>query len=69
MNEAALFAARGNKRVVSMVEFEKAKDKIMMGAERRSMVMTEAQKESTAYHERVMRLSVAWCRNTIRCTK
>ena len=40
-----------NKRVVSMVEFEKAKDKIMMGAERRSMVMTEAQKESTAYHE------------------
>ncbi|VEB53614.1 ATP-dependent metalloprotease [Salmonella enterica subsp. enterica] len=44
VNEAALFAARGNKRVVSMVEFEKAKDKIMMGAERRSMVMTEAQK-------------------------
>lgn len=51
VNEAALFAARDNKRVVSMVEFEKAKDKIMMGAERRSMVMTEAQKESTAYHE------------------
>ncbi len=51
VNEAALFAARGSKRVVSMVEFEKAKDKIMMGAERRSMVMTEAQKESTAYHE------------------
>ncbi|WP_115286458.1 ATP-dependent zinc metalloprotease FtsH [Proteus mirabilis] len=51
VNEAALFAARGNKRVVSMVEFEKAKDKIMMGAERRSMVMTEEQKASTAYHE------------------
>ncbi|WP_159567327.1 ATP-dependent zinc metalloprotease FtsH [Budvicia diplopodorum] len=51
VNEAALFAARTNKRVVSMVEFEKAKDKIMMGAERRSMVMTEEQKESTAYHE------------------
>lgn len=51
VNEAALFAARSNKRVVSMIEFEKAKDKIMMGAERRSMVMTEAQKESTAYHE------------------
>ncbi len=51
VNEAALFAARGSKRVVSMVEFEKAKDKIMMGAERRSMVMTEEQKESTAYHE------------------
>ncbi|MBC8944807.1 ATP-dependent zinc metalloprotease FtsH [Xenorhabdus indica] len=51
VNEAALFAARGNRRVVSMVEFEKAKDKIMMGAERRSMVMTEEQKEATAYHE------------------
>ncbi|MGP1953376.1 MAG: ATP-dependent zinc metalloprotease FtsH [Arsenophonus sp. ET-KM2-MAG3] len=51
VNEAALFAARGNKRVVAMLEFEKAKDKIMMGTERRSMVMTEEQKESTAYHE------------------
>ncbi|PSU31875.1 ATP-dependent zinc metalloprotease FtsH [Photobacterium lutimaris] len=51
VNEAALFAARGNKRVVSMVEFELAKDKIMMGAERKSMVMTNEQKESTAYHE------------------
>ncbi len=51
VNEAALFAARANKSVVSMEEFEKAKDKIMMGAERRSMVMTEKQKESTAYHE------------------
>lgn len=51
VNEAALFAARTNKRVVSMAEFEKAKDKIMMGAERRSLVMTEEQKESTAYHE------------------
>lgn len=51
VNEAALFAARDNKNMVSMVEFEKAKDKIVMGAERRSMVMTEAQKESTAYHE------------------
>ncbi|MGL9769376.1 MAG: ATP-dependent zinc metalloprotease FtsH [Sodalis sp. (in: enterobacteria)] len=51
VNEAALFAARSSKRVVSMMEFEKAKDKIMMGVERRSMVMTEAQKESTAYHE------------------
>ncbi|URJ24845.1 ATP-dependent zinc metalloprotease FtsH [Candidatus Blochmanniella camponoti] len=51
VNEAALFAARDSKHMVSMVEFEKAKDKIVMGAERRSMVMTEAQKESTAYHE------------------
>jgi cell division protease FtsH len=51
VNEAALFAARSNKRVVSMDEFEKAKDKIMMGAERRSMVMSEREKLNTAYHE------------------
>ena len=51
VNEAALFAARGNKRLVDMHEFEKAKDKIMMGAERRSMVMSEAEKRLTAYHE------------------
>ena len=51
VNEAALFAARLNHRVVSMVEFEKAKDKIMMGSERKSMVMSDFQKESTAYHE------------------
>lgn len=51
VNEAALFAARNNKRTVSMLEFEKAKDKINMGPERRTMIMTEKQKESTAYHE------------------
>lgn len=51
VNEAALFAARGNKRLVSMEEFEKAKDKIMMGSERKSMVMSESEKEMTAYHE------------------
>ena len=51
VNEAALFAARANKRVVSMDEFERAKDKIMMGAERRSMVMSEKEKLNTAYHE------------------
>ncbi|MBW8190989.1 ATP-dependent zinc metalloprotease FtsH [Neiella marina] len=51
VNEAALFAARGSRRKVSMEEFEKAKDKIMMGAERKSMVMTEQEKEMTAYHE------------------
>jgi cell division protease FtsH len=51
VNEAALFAARGNKRVVSMDEFEKAKDKIMMGAERRSMVMSDKERLNTAYHE------------------
>ncbi len=51
VNEAALFAARTNRRVVSMEEFDKAKDKIMMGAERKSMVMTEEEKAMTAYHE------------------
>ena len=51
VNEAALFAARGNKRKVSMAEFDAAKDKIMMGAERKSMVMSEHEKEMTAYHE------------------
>jgi cell division protease FtsH len=51
VNEAALFAARGNKRLVDMEDFERAKDKIMMGAERRSMVMTEEERTTTAYHE------------------
>ncbi|ODN67837.1 ATP-dependent zinc metalloprotease FtsH [Methylophaga muralis] len=51
VNEAALFAARTNKRVVSMNDLELAKDKIMMGAERRSMVMSDKEKELTAYHE------------------
>ena len=51
VNEAALFAARGNKRLVRMEEFDKAKDKIMMGAERKSMVMSEKEKRNTAYHE------------------
>lgn len=51
VNEAALMAARGNKRLVTMEDFEKARDKIMMGAERKSMVMNEKEKENTAYHE------------------
>jgi cell division protease FtsH len=51
VNEAALIAARSNRRTVSMEEFDKAKDKIMMGAERRSLVMSEAEKKLTAYHE------------------
>ncbi|MBR9912931.1 MAG: ATP-dependent zinc metalloprotease FtsH [Gammaproteobacteria bacterium] len=51
VNEAALFAARSNKRLVTMEEFEKARDKIMMGAERKSMVMGEKEKQNTAYHE------------------
>jgi cell division protease FtsH len=51
VNEAALFAARNNRRLVTMEEFEKARDKIMMGAERKSMVMSEKEKIMTAYHE------------------
>ncbi len=51
VNEAALFAARQEKRTVTMIEFEQAKDKIMMGAERKSMVMSEKERENTAYHE------------------
>jgi cell division protease FtsH len=51
VNEAALLAARRNKRLVTMEEFEDAKDKVLMGAERRSMVMSEDEKELTAYHE------------------
>jgi cell division protease FtsH len=51
VNEAALFAARSNKRLVSMADLEKAKDKLIMGAERRSMVMNEKEKRMTAYHE------------------
>ena len=51
VNEAALLAARKNKRIVTLTEFEEAKDKVMMGAERRSMVMTEDEKKLTAYHE------------------
>jgi cell division protease FtsH len=51
VNEAALFAARSNKRLVDMEDFERAKDKIIMGAERRSMVMPEEERRNTAYHE------------------
>jgi cell division protease FtsH len=51
VNEAALFAARASKRLVGSAEFEKARDKIMMGAERRTLVMSEKEKEATAYHE------------------
>jgi cell division protease FtsH len=51
VNEAALMAARAGRRFVTMIDFEQAKDKVMMGAERRSMVLTPEQKEKTAYHE------------------
>ncbi|XBQ16823.1 MAG: ATP-dependent zinc metalloprotease FtsH [Oceanicaulis sp.] len=64
VNEAALMAARRNKRIVGMAEFEDAKDKVMMGPERRSMVLTADQKEKTAYHEAghaVVGLSLPLC--------
>ena len=51
VNEAALFAARSNKRLVDMEDFERAKDKIFMGAERKSVVMPERERRNTAYHE------------------
>ena len=51
VNEAALFAARQNRKVVTMNDFELAKDKVMMGAERRSMIITDEEKKTTAYHE------------------
>jgi cell division protease FtsH len=51
VNEAALLAARGEKKVVTMIDFEDAKDKVLMGVERRSMVITEKEKKNTAYHE------------------
>ncbi len=60
VNEAALLAARGGKRVVGMADFENAKDKVMMGAERRSMVMSEREKKLTAYHEAGHALVSLW---------
>ena len=51
VNESALLAARKNKKIVTMVDFEEAKDKVMMGSERRSLVMSQDEKELTAYHE------------------
>lgn len=61
VNEAALLAARKGKRLVSMAEFEDSKDKVMMGAERRSMVMTEDEKKLTAFHEAGHALVSAFC--------
>ena len=70
VNEAALFAARGNKRLVDMDDFERAKDKIIMGAERRSMVMPEEERRNTAYHESGPRGGGAsCCRRPTRCTR
>ena len=69
VNEAALLAARRSKRMVTQSEFEDAKDKVLMGAERRSLVMSEEEKKLTAYHEGGHALIALNCRNPIRCTK
>ena len=64
VNEAALLASRKNKRLVTLEDFESAKDKVMLGAERRSMVMTEEEKETTAYHEAGHALANIYCKET-----
>ena len=69
VNEAALFAARRNGRVVEMVDFEKAKDKIIMGPERKSMVMPEEERRNTAYHESGHASSASCCPRPTRCTR
>jgi cell division protease FtsH len=69
VNEAALFAARSNKRLVDMDDFEKAKDKIMMGAERKSMVMPGGGARNTAYHESGHAIVGRCCRRPTRCTR
>ncbi len=70
VNESALNAARQNRKVVMMVDFELAKDKILMGAERKSMILSDAEKRNTAYHEAGHAAgSRRHCRTPIRCTK
>lgn len=69
VNEAALLAARLGKRVVTMADFENAKDKVMMGAERRSMIMTDDEKKLTAYHEGGHALVALHTRHPIRSTR
>ncbi len=69
VNEAALFAARRNKRLVDMDDFEMAKDKIIMGAERRSIVMPEEERKNTAYHESGHALVARLLPKTIPCTR
>lgn len=69
VNEAALFAARRNGRVVEMNDFELAKDKIMMGAERRSMVMTEDERKTRPITNPVTRWWQSFCPSPIRCTR
>ncbi len=69
VNEAALFAARRNGRVVDMEDFEKAKDKIMMGAERKTMVMSEEERRNTAYHESGHAIVAKLLPKATRCTR
>ncbi len=69
VNEAALFAARQNKRLVNMIDLEKAKDKLIMGAERRTMVMDDKEKTMTAYHEAGHAIVGVLCLSMIRYTK
>ena len=70
VNEAALLAARRDRRLVSMAEFEDAKDKVMMGAERRTLVMSDEEKKLTAYHEAGHALvALCTCLRLIRSTR
>src|SRR3546814_533231 len=69
VNEAALIAARKGKRLVAMAEFEAAKDKVMMGVERKSMVMSEDEKRMTAYTRLAMRWSPSTSRRRTRSTR
>jgi cell division protease FtsH len=69
VNEAALFAARSNKRLVDMDDFERAKDKIIMGAERRSIVMPEEERRNTAYHESGHAIVAKLLPRPTRCTR
>ena len=69
VNEAALMAARRNKRMVTQAEFEDAKDKVMMGAERKSLVMSDEEKKLTAYHEGGHAIVALNVKAPIRCTR
>jgi len=69
VNEAALAAARQNRKAVLQYDFEVAKDKVLMGVERKSLLLTDEEKKNTAYHEAGTRSSRRSCRMPIRCTK
>ena len=69
VNEAALAAARQNRKAVLQYDFELAKDKVLMGVERKSLLLTDAEKKNTAYHEAGHALVAAKCRTPILCTR